>query len=286
MAKNKARLDLILVQKGLVESREKAKSLIMAGKVYNDNIRLDKPGMMVDEGLNLTIKGDLHPYVSRGGLKLAKAIEVFQLDVKQKVIADLGASTGGFSDCALQNGAAKVYAVDVGYGQLDWKLRNDNRVISLERTNARYLTEDSLPEKVDLVVCDVSFISLTKIFPAMLLILKDEGQALVLIKPQFEAGPENVGKNGVVRDPEVHKLVLEKVLKEAEKLGFTIMGLDFSPIRGPEGNIEFLAWLKKGNKDNTGLNDREEYSNAYDWDSAISLLVRQAQSETERKNGK
>lgn len=277
MAKNKARLDILLVDKGMVESREKAKSLIMAGKVFNENIRLDKPGMMVNEDAALTIKGELHPFVSRGGLKLAKAIEVFQLDLKGKVIADIGASTGGFTDCALQNGAAKVYSIDVGYGQLDWKLRSDERVICLERTNARYLQEDSLPEKVDMVVCDVSFISLTKIFPAMISVLKENGQALVLIKPQFEAGRENVGKNGVVRDPQVHKDVLQNVLQEAENMGLRVCGLHFSPIRGPEGNIEFLAWLQK---------DNTQDGKDFDWVSMISFLVQQAQVETERKNGK
>lgn len=277
MAKNKARLDILLVDKGMVESREKAKSLIMAGKVFNENIRLDKPGMMLNEDIALTIKGELHPFVSRGGLKLAKAIEVFQLDLKSKVIADIGASTGGFTDCALQNGAAKVYSIDVGYGQLDWKLRSDERVICLERTNARYLQEDSLPEKVDMAVCDVSFISLTKIFPAMLSVLKENGQALVLIKPQFEAGRENVGKNGVVRDPQVHRDVLQNVLQEAENIGLRVCGLDFSPIRGPEGNIEFLAWLQK---------DNTQDGKDFDWVSMISFLVQQAQVETERKNGK
>lgn len=277
MAKNKSRLDILLVQQGMVESREKAKALIMAGKVFSENIRLDKPGTMVNEELSLTIKGEIHPYVSRGGVKLAKAIKVFKLDLKDKVVADIGASTGGFTDCALQNGAVRVYAVDVGYGQLDWKLRNDDRVICLERTNARYLDEESLPEKVDFVVCDVSFISLTKIFPAMIRILKEQGQMLALIKPQFEAGPENVGKNGVVRDPQVHRNVLENVLLEAQNLGFVVLGLDFSPIRGPEGNIEFLAWLQKANNKNITNSD---------WVSLISKLVQQAQSGTEQKDGK
>ncbi|UWG98993.1 TlyA family RNA methyltransferase [Dehalobacter sp. DCM] len=289
MAKNKIRLDLLLVEKGLVESREKAKSLIMAGKVYKENICLDKPGTMVQSDTDLILKGEVHPFVSRGGLKLAKAITVFDLDLKDKVIADIGASTGGFTDCALQNGAAKVYAIDVGYGQLAWKLRQDNRVVCLERTNARYLSENTLGEKVDWVVCDVSFISLTKIFAAMTVILKEHGQALVLIKPQFEAGPENVGKNGVVRDPKIHRDVLEKVLSEAEHQGFQVIGLDFSPIRGPEGNIEFLAWLRKnsdgnstqGREDqNTGLDDMSE-KNERDWPSQLSELVERAQMRTE-----
>lgn len=271
MTKNKTRLDILLVNKGMVESREKAKSLIMAGKVFSENLRLDKPGMMVDEDLSLRIKGEVHPFVSRGGLKLAKAIQVFKIDLKDKIIADIGASTGGFTDCALQNGAAKVYAIDVGYGQLDWKLRSDQRVICLERTNARYLNEASLSDKVDMVVCDVSFISLTKIFPAMLRILRENGQVVALIKPQFEAGPENVGKNGVVRDPQIHRIVLENVLKEAIRLGFVIKGLDFSPIRGPEGNIEFLAWLAQKNTEKV----------SFDWIQKIATLVQQAQLGTE-----
>ncbi len=245
MAKAKSRLDILLVQKGMAESREKAKSLIMAGKVFHESNRLDKPGMMVDEDLEITVKGEIHPFVSRGGLKLAKALQVFGLDLKDKVIADIGASTGGFTDCSLQNGAAKVYSVDVGYGQLDWKLRSDPRVICLERTNARYLNEEIIPEQVDMIVCDVSFISLGKIFPAMQSILKDKGEVIALIKPQFEAGPENVGKNGVVRDPQVHCSVIKNVLQEAHNLGFIFNGLGYSPIRGPEGNIEFLLWLQK-----------------------------------------
>lgn len=267
----KKRLDLLMVQKGLVDSREKAKRLIMAGIVYQENLRLDKPGMLVDENINITIKGEIHPYVSRGGLKLAKAIQEFNLDFRDKVIADIGASTGGFTDCALQNGAAKVYAIDVGYGQLDWKLRSDNRVVCLERTNARFLQTDSLPEKVDWVVCDVSFISLTKIFPAMLEILKDKGQVLALIKPQFEAGRENVGKKGVIKDAEVHLAVIEKVIRNAINLGFTIKGLSYSPIRGPEGNIEFLLWLVKG----------EAIAEDVDWYPIAVELVQQAKIGTE-----
>ncbi|NLL52362.1 MAG: TlyA family RNA methyltransferase [Peptococcaceae bacterium] len=271
MANNKSRLDVFLVQQGLVDSREKAKALIMAGKVYEENIRLDKPGMMVKEDINITIKGDVSPYVSRGGLKLAKAIKVFNLDFKNKIVADIGASTGGFTDCALQNGAQKVYAIDVGYGQLAWKLRNDKRVVCLERTNARYLQEQSLPEKIDIVVCDVSFISVTKIFPAIFSLLKPEGETLVLIKPQFEAGPENVGKNGVVKDPQIHRQVIELVLNKAEQQNFIVRGLDYSPIRGPEGNIEFLAWLQKSGPE----------AQSMAWLSLVPVLVQQAQEETE-----
>jgi len=271
LAGNKSRLDVLLVEKGMVESREKAKALIMAGKVFHENLRLEKPGTMVDCDLSIIIKGELHPFVSRGGLKLAKALDVFQIDLDGKIIADIGASTGGFTDCALQNGARKVYAVDVGYGQLDWKLRSDQRVVCMERTNARFLNEQSLPEKVDAVVCDVSFISLTKIFPAILTLLKDNGDALVLVKPQFEAGRDNVGKNGVVRDPQIHLQVLKKVLNEAERLGFEIKGLDYSPVRGPEGNIEFLAWLNRNSSD----------QKTYDWLSDIPKLVQKAQAGTE-----
>lgn len=243
MAKNKERLDLLLVEKGLAPSREKAKALIMAGKVYTNEQRLDKAGMELEPDAELRIKGESLPFVSRGGLKLAKAMETFQLDFSNKVVADIGASTGGFTDCALQNGAKRVYAIDVGYGQLHWDLRQDPRVVVLERTNARYLTADSLPEKVDWIVSDVAFISVTKIFPAMLNIIKEDGQLVILIKPQFEAGREHVGKKGVVKDPLVHGQVIIHVLSEAEKLGFSVCGLDYSPIRGPEGNIEYLAWL-------------------------------------------
>lgn len=271
MAKSKSRLDVLLVQKGLVESREKAKSLIMAGKVYSNTERLDKPGMMITEDTPLTVKGEIHPFVSRGGMKLAKAIQVFELDFNGSVVADIGASTGGFTDCALQNGASRVYSVDVGYGQLDWKLRSDPRVVVLERTNARNLEEDNLPEKVDWVVCDVSFISVIKIFPAMLRILKEDGQILILIKPQFEAGPEKVGKNGVVRDAVTQQEVIVKALTAAEDLGLKVMGLSYSPIRGPEGNIEFLSWLGRDNS----------VEESYDWKTNVSGIIKEAQTGTE-----
>ena len=245
MSKGKERLDVLLVKQGLVASREKAKAMIMAGLVFSGGQRLDKPGLDLPESTVLELKGGALPYVSRGGLKLEKALKAFPLSMKEAIVADIGASTGGFTDCALQNGAERVYAIDVGYGQLDWKLRSDPRVICMERVNARYLDENSLPEKVDYVVSDVAFISVTKIFPAMLAILKDKGQVITLIKPQFEAGREHVGKKGVVKDPQVHGQVIEHVLEEAEKLGFTVKGLEFSPIRGPEGNIEYLAWLMR-----------------------------------------
>lgn len=269
MAKGKERLDVLLVQQGLFPSREKAKAAIMEGIIFANGQRADKPGTDFPETTVFEIKGNTLPYVSRGGLKLEKALKVFPIDLAQCVLADLGASTGGFTDCALQNGAQRVYAIDVGYGQLDWKLRTDPRVVSMERVNARYLTAEKLPEKMDWVVSDLAFISVTKVFPAMRAILKQEGQVLSLIKPQFEAGREHVGKKGVVRDPEVHAQVLWMVLGQAENHGFTVRGLDFSPIRGPEGNIEYLAWLSV------------QAEQAIDWQSKVSELVKQAQSGTE-----
>jgi hemolysin TlyA family protein len=269
VGKGKERLDLLMVKQGLAASREKAKSLIMSGVVFAKGLRLEKPGIELDENTILELKGAKQIYVSRGGLKLAKAIEVFQLNFHGRVVADIGASTGGFTDCVLQNGAARVYAIDVGYGQLDWKLRTDQRVISMERTNARYLNESSLPEKVDWIVSDVSFISISKIFPAMCAILKENGQILILIKPQFEAGREKVGKKGVVKDPAVHCQVLQYVLEEAQQIGFEVEGLDFSPIRGPEGNIEYLAWLSR-----PGLKDKSINNNM------IENIVAKAQRET------
>lgn len=266
MSKGKERLDVLLVKRGLASSREKAKATIMAGLVLVDGQRVDKPGTELSENAKLELKGELLPYVSRGGLKLEKALQVFPVSLHNAVVADIGASTGGFTDCALQNGAAKVYAIDVGYGQLDWKLRTDPRVVCMERVNARYLTETSLPEKVDYVVCDVAFISVTKIFSAMNEILQKDGQILTLIKPQFEAGKEHVGKKGVVRDPLVHQEVLHMVLDEAENHGFVVKGLDFSPIRGPEGNIEYLAWLSKGEGE------------SIPWQEAIPKVVQEAHS--------
>lgn len=267
--KGKERIDLLLVQKGLAPSREKAKALIMAGQVYLNEQRLDKPGMEVPAEAEPVIKGESLPFVSRGGLKLAKAIESFGLSFQGKTVADIGSSTGGFTDCALQNGAERVYAIDVGYGQLHWKLRQDSRVISMERTNARHLTDDSLPEKVDWVVSDVAFISITKVFSAIDLILKEKaGQIMCLIKPQFEAGREFIGKKGVVRDPEVHKSVLAAVIQSAAGHGFYIQGLDYSPVRGPEGNIEYLAWFS--------LIPKEDFH----WQSAVEAVVEGAQTGT------
>ena len=215
----------------------------MAGQVLVDNQKIDKPGTAVKEDASIRLLGDQLRYVSRGGLKLEKALQVFPISVEGKVLADIGASTGGFTDCALQNGAAKVYAVDVGYGQLAWKLRNDPRVINMERTNARTLTEQSLSESVDGASIDVAFISLDKILPALRKILKPDGFVIALVKPQFEAGKENVGKKGVVRNPLIHKEVIRKVIAFARAEGFGIGGLDFSPVKGPEGNIEYLLYL-------------------------------------------
>ena len=237
----KKRLDVLLVERGLADSRQRAQAVIMAGEVFSGSRRLDKPGMALEEDTLLEVRGKLR-YVSRGGLKLEKAMASFPISLEGKVAADIGASTGGFTDCMLQNGAARVYAVDVGYGQLAWSLRGDPR----ERTNARYLNREQIPEELDFASIDVSFISLKLILPALRPLMKEGGQVAALIKPQFEAGREKVGKKGVVRDPAVHQEVLEHFLVHAEDAGFTVKGIDFSPIRGPEGNIEYLGYLEAG----------------------------------------
>lgn len=242
---DKVRLDVLLVNKGFFESRTRAQAEVMAGNVLVNEIKIDKPGILFTEDVTVRLLGNQLSYVSRGGLKLEKALKVFQISVKDKIVADIGASTGGFTDCALQNGAKKVFAVDVGYGQLAWKLRQDERVINLERTNVRYLDVSTLGELVDIVTIDVAFISLALVLPTVFKIVKDDGFVIALIKPQFEAGKENVGKKGVVRDINVHKEVVTNVVGLAKNLGFGIAGLDFSPIRGPEGNIEYLLWLTK-----------------------------------------
>lgn len=249
MASNKERLDALLVNRGLFESRAKAQAAIMAGQVLVNEQKIDKPGTQVKPEVTIRLLGDKLRYVSRGGLKLEKALQIFPISVEGKVVADIGASTGGFTDCALQNGAAKVYAIDVGYGQLAWKLRSDERVINMERTNVRYLEAKDLPEQVDAATIDVAFISLDKILPAVHKILKPEGFVVALIKPQFEAGRENVGKKGVVRDAKVHQEVINNVIAFAKAEGFGIAGLDFSPIKGPEGNIEYLLHLTLGPDD-------------------------------------
>ena len=239
----KKRVDVLMVEQGLAESRQKAQAIIMAGQVFIGDKRCDKGGLTLDEGTVLEVRGQTLRYVSRGGLKLEKAMKCFPITLEGKIAADIGASTGGFTDCMLQNGASKVYAVDVGYGQLAWSLRSDPRVICLERTNARYLSHEQIPEELDFASIDVSFISLKLILPALRSVMKPDGQVAALIKPQFEAGREKVGKKGVVRDPAVHLEVLEQFLVHASEAGFTVKGIDFSPIRGPEGNIEYLGYL-------------------------------------------
>ena len=240
------RADVRLVELGLAPSRERARSLIMAGVVFSDGKRVEKAGETLGPEQTLTVKEDPIPFVSRGGLKLAKAMKAFGLSLDGAIAADVGASTGGFTDVLLQSGAAKIYAVDVGYGQLAWSLRTDPRVVCMERTNIRYVTHEQIPEEMDVAVADLSFISLRLILGAVGALLKPEGEMVCLVKPQFEAGKDKVGKKGVVRDPAVHAEVLREFLHYAPECGFGVRGLDFSPIRGPEGNIEYLAWLKKG----------------------------------------
>lgn len=239
----KVRADVALVERGLAESREKAQALIMSGVVYVDEVKVDKASQAIKPEDNLLVRGAAHPYVSRGGLKLEKALKVFHYDPTGVVAMDLGASTGGFTDVLLQNGARHVYSIDVGFGQLDWRIRNDERVTVMERTNARALTEDMFPERPSLAVMDVSFISIRLILPCACRILGEEGRFLTLIKPQFEAGRERVGKKGVVSDPQTHFDVVKSIVDFVPTLGWRAQALDFSPIRGPEGNIEFLADL-------------------------------------------
>ena len=252
----KVRLDNYLLEQGLFETRSRAQAAIMAGQVLVDELKIDKPGTPVKPEAKIRLLGDQLKYVSRGGLKLEKALQVFPVSVAGKVMADIGASTGGFTDCALQNGATKVYAVDVGYGQLAWKLRSDPRVVNMERTNARALDESSLPEKVDAASIDVAFISLEKILPAIKKILKPDGFVIALIKPQFEAGKEHIGKKGVVKDPEVHKEVIHRIINFAKDEGWSIGGLDFSPVKGPEGNIEYLLYLTAVSEETVAQNKK------------------------------
>lgn len=241
----KKRIDVLLFERGLAPSREKARTLIMAGSVYVNNQKFDKPGDTVSDDAEIEVRGSTLKYVSRGGLKLEKAMQLFPIDLNGKICMDIGASTGGFTDCMLQNGAQKVYSVDVGYGQLAWQLRQDPRVVNLERTNARYLTREQVPEEIDFFSVDVSFISLRIILPAVRPLLMDGGQAVCLIKPQFEAGREKVGKKGVVRDRAVHEEVVETICRFAVENGYSVLGLTFSPVKGPEGNIEYLVYLEK-----------------------------------------
>lgn len=245
----KIRLDQLVFDLGFTESRERAKTTIMSGLVFVNGQRADKPGMPVSAEAKIEVRGDALPFVSRGGFKLDKALRVFPVDPSGKVCIDCGASTGGFTDVLLQHGAARVYAVDVGYGQLAWKLRNDERVINLERTNLRYITDEQIPEMLDLAVMDVSFISIRLVLPAVRQLLKPGADIICLIKPQFEAGREEVGKKGVVRDENVHKDVVNGILLFAPTIGLSVMGLDFSPIKGPEGNIEYICHMKNGDYD-------------------------------------
>lgn len=245
---NKIRLDVALFERGLAPSREKAKAIIMSGIVYVNNKKSDKAGREVTAQDNIEVRGSTLKYVSRGGLKLEKAMECFPINLENKICMDVGASTGGFTDCMLMNGAKKVYSIDVGYGQLAWKLRTDKRVVNLERTNFRYVTEEQIPDKIDFSSVDVSFISLKHILPNLFEFLKDNGQAVCLIKPQFEAGREKVGKKGVVSDLNTHIEVVEKIITLCLDNGFSVNGLEFSPVKGPEGNIEYLIFIEKGNQ--------------------------------------
>lgn len=255
----KERLDVLLVKKNLAPSREKAKAVIMAGSVYVDGQKEDKAGSVFEEEqVNIEVRGHAIPYVSRGGLKLEKALQVFPISLTDKICMDIGASTGGFTDCMLQNGAAKVYSIDVGYGQLDWKLRQDLRVVCMEKTNFRYLTPEDIPDRPDFASVDVSFISLDKILTPAYALLKEDGEMVCLIKPQFEAGREKVGKKGVVRDPKIHHEVVCRIITHAVSVSFAVLDLSYSPIRGPEGNIEYLLHLKK----QSGKEDPEEVLNS------------------------
>lgn len=244
MKQLKERLDVLITERQLAPSREKAKALIMAGQVFVDGDRIDKAGTMIDIDKEIVIKGDTCPYVSRGGLKLEKAMEEFHFEVSGSICCDMGASTGGFTDCMLQRGAEKVYAIDVGYGQLDYKLRTDPRVVNMERTNIRYMDTELIEEPVDFISIDVSFISLNLILPVAAKVLSDDGKVLCLVKPQFEAGREQIGKKGIVRDPKVHKEVILNVCSYAEKCGLYPHGLTFSPVTGAKGNIEYLLYLR------------------------------------------
>ena len=245
---NKTRLDVLLTEQGLQESRQKAQAHIMAGLVFVNGQRVDKPGTAVPNDARIEIRGNTLRYVSRGGLKLEKAMKCFPLTPNGKVCMDIGASTGGFTDCMLQNGAVKVYAVDVGYGQLAWSLRTDERVVNMERTNIRYVTPEDLAEPIEFFSVDVSFISLHHIFPVAQRITTPDAMGVCLVKPQFEAGREKVGKNGVVRDPAVHREVLHNAMSYAAENGFVVRGLDYSPVKGPEGNIEYLMFVQKSDQ--------------------------------------
>ena len=257
---NKIRLDTAVFESGISESREKAKALIMAGQIYVNGMKAIKPGSTVAVTDKIELRGNALPYVSRGGLKLEKAMKVFPISLNDKVCMDIGASTGGFTDCMLQNGASKVYSIDVGYGQLAWKLRSDPRVVNLERTNFRYVTNEQIPEEIDFASIDVSFISLKLIFPALRPLLKNDGECVCLVKPQFEAGKDKVGKKGVVREKNTHVQVIENVIGFALDNDFSLLDLDFSPVKGPEGNIEYLLYIKKTDEKVCGVNSEKAAS--------------------------
>ena len=254
----KERLDVLLVKRGLAPSREKAKTMIMEGNVFVNNNREDKAGSTFAEDAPIEIHGNTLKYVSRGGLKLEKAMTHFSISLEGMVCMDIGASTGGFTDCMLQNGAKKVYSVDVGYGQFAWKLRQDPRVVCMEKTNIRYVTPDDIGELVDFVSIDVAFISLTKVLEPVKALMKENAQIVCLIKPQFEAGREQVGKKGVVREPRVHEEVIQMVMNYALSLGFHILGIDHSPIRGPEGNIEYLLYMENDNREPVTIDEKQK----------------------------
>lgn len=250
----KKRLDVLVFERGFADSREKAKAIIMSGEIFADNQKADKCGQSYDENVNIEFRGKAPKYVSRGGLKLEKAIDRFNLDLTGRITMDIGASTGGFTDCMLQNGAEKVYSIDVGYGQLAWKLRNDSRVVNLERTNMRNVTSEQVPDSIDFFSIDVSFISLKLLLPVARKLLSDNAEAVCLIKPQFEAGREKVGKKGVVRDPAVHAEVVQGIYDFCLENGYSVLNLDYSPIKGPEGNIEYLIHLKKSDSPESFVN--------------------------------
>lgn len=270
----KTRLDVLLTERGLAPSRERAKALVMAGIVYAGGVKMEKAGDMVASDAVIEVRGEDIPYVSRGGLKLQKAITAHDLDLTGAVCADIGASTGGFTDCMLQHGARRVYAVDVGYGQLAWKLRTDERVVNLERTNIRYVTEEQIPEPLDFGSIDVSFISLTLVLPVLYRLLRDGGEGVCLVKPQFEAGKGKVGKKGVVREPEIHLEVLKKIFAFCGEIGFCVKGIHFSPIKGPEGNIEYLFYFKKSPEPSAFT------------DGDLAALVEASHQALDRKDGK
>lgn len=270
--KLKQRLDILLVEKNFFTSRERAKRNIMAGKVLVDNRVIDKAGMMVDTDSEIRVKEDVIPYVSRGGLKLEKSMKLFPITLQNKVCMDIGASTGGFTDCMLQNGATQVYSVDVGYGQLDWKLRNDDRVVVLERTNIRKLTAEKLESQIDFFSIDVSFISLSLVFPTLKTFSKEYFQCVALIKPQFEVGKEEVGKNGVVRDASKHKKAIEMCVGYAKENNLRILGLTWSPIRGPKGNIEYLLYLDSLQKNDCTIDIDNVVAQSHELDNVEDIL--------------